>query len=98
MDFVYQDIEDNKDHQIINYLYKQLDFDSLIPAGMFEHLHSYIGVSREQAIYVSHDDRKKLNGTNDYFHPDGFHPGEAGSKIWCNDILFPFLINKGIIL
>lgn len=97
MDFAYQDIEDNKNHQLINYLYKQLDLDSLITIGMFEHLHSYIGIERKKARYLSHDDRKKLNANNDYFHEDGFHPGEVGSNIWCNDMLFPFLKNKGII-
>ena len=28
MDHVFQDIENVKDHQIINYLYKQFDFDN----------------------------------------------------------------------
>lgn len=97
MDSVYQDIETHKNHQIINYLYKQLDLDSMITLGMFEHLHSYIGVDRKDALRLSHADRKRLNGNSDYFHEDGFHPGKIGSKIWCNDVLFPFLVQKDIL-
>jgi len=39
MDNVYSDIEENKNHQIINYLYKQFDFENTITDGMFETLH-----------------------------------------------------------
>jgi hypothetical protein len=97
MDCVYTDIEKNKDHQIINYLYNQLDFDNIIQDGMFEYLHGFLGISRENAILTSHAERKKLNRDTHIFHIDGFHPGEIGHQMWVNNNILPFLKNKNII-
>lgn len=99
MDHVHQDIERHKDHDIVHFLYRQLDQDNTVKNGLFEYLHPYIGVEREQAIFLSHDDRRsKSNSTGvDYFHNDGFHPGEHGYKLWCNNILFPYLEGKNLI-
>ena len=97
MDYPLHDIVNNKDHQIINYLYKQLDFDSIIDYGLFEYVHTFISVSREKARNIPHHERLKLQemyGGNSYFDGDGFHPGELGYKVWCENILFPF-IEKG---
>lgn len=97
MDFVYQDIEKHKEHQIVKYLYKQLNFDNIIKDGMFEYIHSFMNVPREQALYISHQERLKLQGNIDYFNQDGFHPGELGAKLWCENILFPFLKEKDFL-
>jgi hypothetical protein len=97
MDNVFKSIEDNKNHQIINYLYRQLDFNLLIKDGMFEHIHSYLNVEREKSIFISHDERKLLDAGRNYFDSDGFHPGEYGAKLYCENVLFPFLTNKKLI-
>ncbi len=97
MDSSYTDIERNKEHQIINYLYKQLDFDSMIKDGMFEWLHSLLNIPREEAIMVTHDDRKRLDSPYGYFNKDGFHPSARGAELWVKDILIPFLENKKYI-
>ena len=97
MDHVYQDIEKHQDHQIINYLHRQFDRELTITEGMFETLHELLNVSRDEALTLSHEIRKKLNGTNSYFNKDGFHPGYEGAKYWCTKVLFPFLHKKGIL-
>jgi len=94
MDFVYQDIEQNKNHQIINYLYKQLDFNNIITEGMFEYIHTLLGIPRHEVKNITYEERKKLNEGKLYFSNDGFHPGKLGVSNWCDNILFPFLKNK----
>lgn len=96
MDSVYKDIENNKDHQIINYLYKQLDFNYIIKEGMFEYLHEFLNISRDKAIYVTHAERLKLQDNIEYFHSDGFHPGKFGHQIWVDNILIPFIKEKHV--
>jgi hypothetical protein len=94
MDSVFADIENNKSHLMVNYLYKQLDFKNIIIDGMFEYLHGFLGVSRDKAIYITHEERLKLQGDADYFHQDGFHPGATGHKLWVDNILIPLLRTK----
>jgi hypothetical protein len=96
MDLVYQDIEHRKNHQITNYLYKQLDFDTIIKDGMFDYLHPFIGVDRSKARSVTHEDRIKLDAGRLYFNKDGFHPGPTGRDIWCQEKLFPFIEKLGV--
>lgn len=91
MDFVYEDIEQHKDHQIINYLYKQLNFDCIIKEGEFEYIHSLLGLSKEQATALTHDERRSLDADRGYFSRDGFHPGPLGSNLWTENVLVPFL-------
>lgn len=91
MDSSYTDIEKNKNHQLIKYLYKQLDTNTMITDGMFEWLHIQLNIPREDSIWVSHDDRKKLDEPYGYFAKDGFHPSRKGAILWCEAILFPFL-------
>lgn len=93
MKHVYEDIERYKDHEIINYLYKQFDHANTIRQGMFEYLHKFINVAEDDAVLLSHDDRKSLqNKYNlEYFAQDGFHPGQPGHDRWCKDILFPLV-------
>lgn len=97
MDSTYSDIIDNKEHQLINYLYNQLDMDSVILNGMFEYLHTLLNIPREQSIYVTHDERKQLDEPYGYFNKDGFHPSKYGSQLWSENILIPFLENKKYI-
>jgi len=91
MKHVYTDIERYKDHEIVNYLYKQLDKTNTIEQGMFEYLHKFIDVAEDDAVLLSHDDRKNIqNKYNlEYFAQDGFHPSQQGYDIWCNNVLFP---------
>lgn len=97
MKHVYEDITKHRDHEIINYLYKQLDHTNTVQQGMFEYLHKFINVPEDHAILLSHDDRKSLqNKYNlEYFAQDGFHPSQHGHDIWCKDILFP-LVKKSL--
>jgi len=97
MDHVYQDIEQHKDHQIINYLYKQFDHHNTIKEGMFETLHELLNIPRDNVCNIGHDERKQLNSDNNYFANDGFHPGPVGAEYWCDKVLFPLLQSKNII-
>jgi hypothetical protein len=97
MDSSYLDIEKHKEHQLINYLHKQLDSDSMIKNGMFEYLHTFLNIPREEAIMVSHSDRKLLDAPYGYFNKDGFHPSQLGAKLWFENILLPFLEDKKYI-
>ncbi len=97
MDSTYTDIENNKEHQLINYLYKQLDSNIMIKDGMFEWLHGLLNIERKDAIMVTHDERKALDAPYGYFNKDGFHPSALGAKLWCDRVLIPFLNNKNYI-
>lgn len=94
MDVVYQDIQKHKDHQIINYLYKQFDWENTITEGMFETVHECLNIPRHQVKDITHAERKRLTANTKYFSNDGFHPDTEGAKYWCNKVLFPFLISK----
>ena len=54
MDHVFEDIKKNKEHQLINYLYKQLDFENTIIEGMFEYLHTLLGDRKSTRLNSSH--------------------------------------------
>jgi hypothetical protein len=94
MDHVFEDIETKKEHQLISYLYKQLNFDDMIIEGMFEYLHTLLGIERKDAIMVTHDERIEIDKETKYFNKDGFHPSDIGNILWCENILFPFLKDK----
>ena len=96
MDSVFEDIEENKNHQLINYLYKQLDLDNMIQIGMFEYLHTLLNMDRKESINITHDERLKLDKNTGYFSKDGFHPSKLGAELWCKNILFPFLFNPSM--
>lgn len=93
MDHVYQDFVDNKDHQIIQYLFRQLD-KNMITDGMFEYLHKYLLIERHEAGQLTHEQRRKLDDGRNIFNKDGFHPGSMGSKLWCDNVLVPFIKNN----
>jgi len=91
MDSVFEDIEENKNHQLINYLYKQLDLDNMIQIGMFEYLHRLLNIPKEQVKDITYVYRNEIDKETNYFEKDGFHPSKKGATMWCNEILFPFL-------
>lgn len=97
MDRVFMDIENNKDHDLIKYLYTNLDQTCLIKEGMFEHLHTYLPYPKETAVLMPHHDRIKLDAGRGYFATDGFHPGEKGAEMYCRDLLFPYIHKKGYV-
>jgi hypothetical protein len=94
MDHVFEDIENNKNHQLINYLYKQLNFDDMIIEGMFEYIHTLLGIERKDSIMVTHEGRLEIDKETKYFNKDGFHPSRLGADLWCQNNLFPFLNKK----
>lgn len=94
MDHVFEDIEKSKNHQLINYLYKELNFDYMITEGMFEYLHTLLGVERKDSMMVTHEERREIDKDTKYFNKDGFHPSSYGALLWCQNNLFPFLNNK----
>lgn len=97
MDSSYLDIENHKEHQLINYLYKQFDSNIAIKDGMFEWLHGLLNISKEDAVIVTHSDRKRLDEPYGYFSKDGFHPSAYGAELWTKNILIPFLETKKYI-
>jgi hypothetical protein len=97
MDSSYLDIEKHKEHQLINYLYNQLDSDIMLKNGMFEYLHTLLNIPREDSINVTHSDRKQLDEQYGYFAKDGFHPSTYGAELWTKNILIPFLETKKYI-
>jgi hypothetical protein len=60
---------------------------------MFEYLHKFIDVAEQDAVLLSHDQRKYLQNkySVNYFAQDGFHPADQGNSTWCNNILIPFI-------
>ena len=94
MDHVFNDIEKHKEHQLINYLYKELNFDYMITDGMFEYLHTLLGIERNDSINVTHEGRREMDKDTKYFNKDGFHPSRHGADLWCQNNLFPFLDSK----
>jgi len=94
MDMVFEDIERLADHQIINYLYEQLDFDNIIKQGMLEYIESFLNIKKPIDRDIDFNDRINAQNGIDLFHKDGFHPGPDGVKLWCENKLFPFIKNK----
>lgn len=85
MDTVLEDIEQYKDHLNINYLYKQLDFNTVIKNGIFNYLQKFLPTVDASIAF----DNKK-----GYFMDDRTHPGPLGVAAWCNNVLLPFLESK----
>jgi len=93
MDNVYNDFLMYKDHQIIKYLFKQLDKDYCITQGMFEYLKERAGISPK----MSFSDMQSTPAGREYFI-DGFHSSSKGAQVWVDDVLFPFLQSKGLVV
>lgn len=98
--FVYQDILDYKDHTNIEYLFKQLDYNTILSTtGLFDYLSpqsqkffsNKLGevFSYLQQFYVTEDQKK-------YFGSDNFHPSKLGTEKWTTEVLFPKLAEIGL--
>lgn len=98
--FVYQDIMDYKDHVNVEYLLKQLDYDTIVSTtGLFDYLspqnkNTFANKLGEvfcylQKFYVSEEQKK-------YFGSDNFHPSKLGTEKWTNEVLFPKLAEIGL--
>lgn len=98
--YVYDDIIENKDHLNLNYLHKQLDYDTIISTtGIYEHLRP---ITTEHQQFDMGGIFKKIfkigrytEDSNKYFLEDNWHPNELGSTKWINEILIPTLTTKG---
>jgi len=97
--YVYDDIYQNKDHLNLNYLYKQLDLDTIVSTvGIYEHLRppgngegwNMGGLFRHVFRFGDIEESKQ------YFESDNWHPNIKGSTKWVNEVLFPFLSNKNL--
>jgi hypothetical protein len=66
----------------------------MIIEGMFEYLHTLLGLERKESINVTHEGRLEMDKDTKYFNKDGFHPSRLGADLWCQNNLFPFLNNK----
>ena len=98
--YVYNDIEKYKDHLNLNYLYKQLDNDTIITTtGIFEYLRP---VDESDHIQWSHGDvfkyvfklGKDTDETTKYFEIDNWHPNQLGHTKWTTEVLIPTLKTK----
>lgn len=96
MDSVYEDIENNKDNENINYLYEQLDFDTIIKKGQFEYALQLVSekLTLEEWNKFSHKDRDQIQKCKRYFMEDNFHPNQDANDLWGSNILIPFIESK----
>lgn len=97
--YVYDDIIENKDHQNINYLFKQLDQENIISTtGLYEHLMPIVGDMEEHLIkYIWGKIWYRGQITEHvekYFLDDHFHPNKLGSTKWVDDVLIPKLTER----
>jgi hypothetical protein len=96
--YVYEDIIKNKDHLNLNYLYKQLNYDTIISTvGLYEHLRPLREDNTQSFLQNIFKQLFYDNGTNKYFLDDNWHPNSLGSTKWVEEILVPVLKNKGIL-
>lgn len=87
--YVLQDIENNKNHQIINYLYKQLDKKSFISEiGIYEYLSNH-------TVEVPLKHRWNFACFTTKIKPiyfcDDFHPNRLGHKKWTDEVIIEHL-------
>lgn len=78
--YVYQDIEDKKDHQIVGYLFDQFDRSKVIT---YEGMHEYL---RYDMSNIHPADGKT----------SGIHPNRKGHEVWTTDVLMPRLKELGL--
>lgn len=91
-DYVYEDIIENKDHQIVNYLYDLLDHSTFIlDRGMYEYL-------KNSKTDTKNFDRWGFLGIHkehEYFD-SGHHPNKKGHEVWTKNVIIPFLEKNNI--
>lgn len=81
MDSVLDSIEIERGHQLIDYLYEQLDMDLVVCKS----IHGFLEKQREQ---------RNVFRTEYFVEEDDSHPNEKGHALYTNDVLWPFLKNK----
>lgn len=95
--YVFEDIELNKDHLNLNYLYKQWDFDTIVSTtGMLEYLRP-----EDKNQKASSNPFYKIYGLGEYkdeykkyFNShDDWHPNEVGAKKWLTEVLIPKIVD-----
>lgn len=91
--YVYEDLLNNKDHQLNEYLYNFLDHSTIVlTTGMYEYLKNiYEPIEKNHRWSFLYSPHKK---SEKYFIEGDHHPNEEGHKKWLNDILLPFLENN----
>jgi hypothetical protein len=100
--YVYEDIEKYKDHLNLNYLYKQLDSDTIISTtGESEYLrpideHDHIQWSFGGVFQHVFKFGKQNDENLKYFESDQQHPNQLGHTKWTNEVLIPALKSKGL--
>lgn len=101
--YVYNDIIENKDHQNINYLYKQFDQNNIISTiGLYEYLRpiteNYIQWDISEFFKHIFKRGQHTDETKKYFRDDDWHPNELGSTKWTEEVLIPKLTERGFFL
>ena len=98
--YVYDDIEKYKDHLNLNYLYKQLDNDTIIAkTGISEYLRpidetDYTQWSSGDIFKYVFKFGKDTDESTKYFESDNWHPNHLGHTKWTNEVLIPALKTK----
>lgn len=90
--YVFEDMFNNKDHQLNGYLYDFLDMSSIVSKiGLYEYLKSV-----DKKIEKKHRWNFLFEPTlkHPYFLEDGVHPNREGHLKWTNEVLIPFLQDK----
>lgn len=94
MNDVFENIEKHQEHQIINYLYKQLDFSRIIKQGMLDYIETFLNIPDNKSLLsLTPSKREIIAKKTDLLMSDGCHPGKQGVKLWCENILLPFIKN-----
>lgn len=99
--YVYNDIEKYKDHLNLNYLYKQLDSDTIISKiGISEYLrpideNDHIQFPFGNVFQYVYKFGKRTDDSLKYFEDDHQHPNHLGHTKWTNEVMIPVLKNKG---
>jgi len=94
--YVFEDIEINKNHLNLNYLYKQLDFDTIVSTtGITEHLRPIDTENHDNNLWnkIWHFGSSK----DQYFLSDGWHPNPTGARKWLDEVLIPRLKKDGVV-
>lgn len=103
MDSVYQDIIKIKTDANIEYLYSQLNHDTIITQGQFEYALKLLSkennceLSTFKFQHLSDVEKRNLQKSNRYFMEDEFHPNLELNNIWVREVLLPFIESKILI-
>jgi hypothetical protein len=100
--YVYEDILNNQNNQMINYLYKQLDHSTIISTtGIFEYLRD--SIERKPATnkwehimnFVFND---TSSSSDKYFNSrEDVHPNQLGHNKWLTEVIIPRLTSDNFL-